>query len=233
MNSHEHGRKRHARIVRGSAALLMCIFLFNQRATPAFSQGEEAVTCFSVVTIEQGQSIQALAKEYHTTAEQILRDNSSVKDMKTGTTLTIRENTRVDNTLSRGTTVSWHWPASGRISSDYGWRGYSEFHHGLDIAVPSGTYVTASRPGKVAKAEWIGVYGRTVLIDHGNGVQTLYGHNQELLVKAGQHVETGDKIAVSGSTGKSTGPHLHFEIRLDGKTVNPNDYLPQVASARN
>lgn len=229
MSIQEHGRKRHARILRGCVALLMGMFLFNQGAVPVFSQGT-GVPTFSIVTLEQGQSLEGLAKKYNTTVTQILVDNSSIK-VKPGATLTIRENTLEKNTtLSRGTAiVSWHWPASGRISSDYGWRDYKEFHHGIDIAIPNGTDISAARSGKVVKAGWLGVYGLALLVEHGNGVQTLYGHNQKLLVKVGDRVEVGEKIAISGNTGRTTGPHLHFEIRLNGKTVNPNLYLPKIA----
>lgn len=228
MSIQVHGQKRRARLLKGCTALLMCAFLFNKGATPAFSQGEKPVTYFSVVTLEQGQTIEGLAKKYKTTSAQIIRDNPSVKVVP-GVTLTIRENT-VRDTVSRGTTVSWHWPTTGRISSDYGWRGYKEYHHGIDIAIPNGTDIKAARAGKIVKAGWIGVYGLAILVDHGNGVQTLYGHNQKLLAKVGERVEIGEAIAISGNTGKTTGPHLHFEIRLNGKTVDPNQYLPKVAS---
>jgi murein DD-endopeptidase MepM/ murein hydrolase activator NlpD len=232
MSIQEHGRKRCARVGQGCAALLMCVFMVNAWAIPAFSQAGESVSCFSVISLEQGQTIEGLARKYHTTVAQILEDNPSVKLMQ-GDTLTIRENTVTDNAgLSRGSNVSWHWPASGSISSDYGWRGYKEFHHGIDIAIPSGTDVKVARPGKVVKAGWLGVYGLALLVDHGNGVQTLYGHNQKLLTKVGERVEAGDRIAISGNTGRSTGPHLHFEIRFNGKTVDPNRYLPLIASAQ-
>jgi murein DD-endopeptidase MepM/ murein hydrolase activator NlpD len=232
MSIEEHGRKRRARIARGSAAFLMGVFLFNVWATPAFSQAGRPVITFSVVTFEQGQSLEGLAKKYNTTTSQILKDNAFIQ-VKPGVTLTIRENTVTNTGSSRGTTtVSWHWPVSGPISSDYGWRGYKEFHHGIDIAVPSGTDIQAAHQGKVVRAGWLGVYGLALLIDHGNGVQTLYGHNQKLLVKVGERVEVGEKIAISGNTGNTTGPHLHFEVRLNGKTVNPNQYLPQLELAQ-
>lgn len=229
MSIQEHGRRRRARLLQGCTALLMCAYLVNGGITPAFSQGGGSVACFSVVTLEQGQSIEGLAKKYQTTAVQILKDNPSVT-VKPGVTLTIRENTVTNTSVSRGTTVSWHWPASGKISSDYGWREYKEYHHGIDIALPSGTDIKAARAGKVVKAGWIGVYGLALVVDHGNGIQTLYGHNQKLLVKVGENVDMGETVAISGNTGRTTGPHLHFEIRLNGKTVDPNQYLPKVAS---
>lgn len=229
MSIQEHGRRRCARLMQGCTALLMCAYLFNEGITSAYSQGGKSVACFSVVTLEQGQSIEGLAKIYQTTAAQILEDNPSMS-VKPGVTLTIRENTVTNTAVSRGTIVPWRWPAFGEISSDYGWREYKEYHHGIDIAIPSGTDVKAARAGKVVKAGWIGVYGLALLVDHGNGIQTLYGHNQKLLVKAGERVDMGETIAISGNTGNSTGPHLHFEIRLNGKTVDPNQYLPEVAS---
>lgn len=230
MSIQEHGRKRRVRLVQGCTALLMSVFLLNQGATPAFSQGERAVSLFSVVTLEQGQNIEGLAKKYHTTAAHILKDNHSAT-IKPGVTLTIRENMVTDTALSRGAIVSWQRPVFGPISSDYGWRGYEEFHHGIDFAIPKGTDIKAARAGKVVKAGWLGVYGLALLVDHGNGIQTLYGHNQKLLVKVGERVEIGETIAISGNTGKTTGPHLHFEIRFKGETVDPNQYLPQVVSS--
>lgn len=227
----EHGRKRHARAVWGSAAFLMAIFVFAYGAVPVYSSGKGTLACFSVITVEPGQDLKALAKRYSTTTDQILKDNPKADKLPPGATLTIRENTRVEE-VSRGVTVSWHLPVLGPISSDYGWRGYKDFHHGIDIAVPTGTMVSAARAGKVVKAGWLGVYGLAVLVDHGNGIQTLYGHNDRLLVKVGEQVEGGERISISGNTGNTTGPHLHFEIRLNGKTMNPTEYLPQYSVAK-
>ena len=128
--------------------------------------------------------------------------------------------------IARGRDTSWSWPVVGATSSDYGWRN-GEFHHGLDVATPSGSLIRAARAGKVVKTGWLGVYGLIVLLDHGNGVQTLYAHNSRILAKVGDVVEIGEGISISGSTGKSTGPHLHFEIRRNGKTVDPEYYLPR------
>lgn len=232
MMGQEHGRKRRAQVVGGCAAFLMAFLGIVYAAVPVYSSATETVVCYSVVTVESGQDLNALAKEYETTRAQILKDNPKdnpkANQLIPGEILTIRENTRTQE-VSRGVGagVSWHWPAWGRVSSDYGWRGYKDFHHGIDIAVPTGTPISAARAGKVIKAGWMGVYGLSVLIDHGNGIQTLYGHNDRLSVKVGEQVEMGEEIALSGNTGNTTGPHLHFEIRKNGKTVNPSDYLPQ------
>ena len=120
------------------------------------------------------------------------------------------------------------WPTSGTITSPYGWRylfGAREFHTGLDIANRYGTYIKAADGGKVTYSGWMGSYGKLVIITHDNGSQTYYAHNSTLLVSVGEKVYQGQAIAKMGSTGNSTGPHLHFEIRINGRTVNPQNYL--------
>ncbi|HHV30630.1 M23 family metallopeptidase [Acetivibrio mesophilus] len=122
------------------------------------------------------------------------------------------------------------WPASGRISSNFGSRSdpfnFSEKkHEGIDIAADSGTIIKASASGKVTLSDWYGNYGKCIIIDHGYGLSTLYGHCLTLLVEEGQTVNKGDKIATVGSTGRSTGPHLHFEVRLNGVPTDPLQYL--------
>ncbi len=117
-------------------------------------------------------------------------------------------------------------PASGRLSSGFGYRVHPiskrrRLHAGIDIAAPTGTPIVAAAPGVVISAGWRGGYGNTVVLDHGGGLSTLYGHCSRLLVKAGQRVTQGQRIALMGSTGYSTGPHLHFETRINGKPVNP------------
>lgn len=124
------------------------------------------------------------------------------------------------------------WPAQGTLTSGYGWRRHPlatswRFHSGLDISNRRGVPIFATAPGKVITAGWSGGYGRTVEIDHGYGITTLYAHCNRLRVKEGDMVEQGDFIATLGSTGQVTGPHLHFELHLDGHPVNPLDYLPR------
>jgi murein DD-endopeptidase MepM/ murein hydrolase activator NlpD len=122
------------------------------------------------------------------------------------------------------------WPAKGWLTSRYGYRispftGRRQFHAGIDIASASGTDVIAPARGRVVFAGPQGPMGNTVVIDHGYGVRTHYGHNAELRVKRGQQVERGDLIAVIGNTGRSTGPHLHYTVEVNGKTRNPLDYI--------
>ena len=118
------------------------------------------------------------------------------------------------------------------VTSEFGYRrdpftGERRGHTGMDLAVPTGTSVRAALPGTVTVSTYNqGGYGYYVMIDHGNGLSTLYGHNSQLLAQVGQTVEAGDVIALSGSTGRSTGPHLHFEVRINGERTNPRSYLP-------
>lgn len=123
-----------------------------------------------------------------------------------------------------------NWPLGGPITSPFGWRvhpitGASRFHSGIDIGGDYGDTIHAAGAGVVSYAGWISGYGYAVIIDHGGGISTLYGHNQALLVSEGQSVSQGQPIAECGSTGNSTGPHCHFEVRVDGEPVNPMGYL--------
>ena len=123
-------------------------------------------------------------------------------------------------------TGKFMWPFRGTLTSRYGYRWGSEFHNALDIAGPSGSPVVAADGGTVILARYNGNLGNCVIIDHGNGYKTLYGHNSKLLVKQGQKIAKGERIALVGSTGRSTGPHLHFEVLVNNKNVNPSNYLP-------
>ncbi len=121
-------------------------------------------------------------------------------------------------------------PVNGRRSSGFGVRthpisGRRKMHNGQDIAAPSGTPIKAAGAGKVIAATYLNGYGNTVIIDHGGKISTLYGHCSRLFVRVGQSVTQGQKIAAVGSTGYSTGPHLHFEVRVNGKPVNPMSRL--------
>jgi murein DD-endopeptidase MepM/ murein hydrolase activator NlpD len=131
--------------------------------------------------------------------------------------------------IIRGTGVMVY-PSDASTSSPFGWRmhpvlGYRRFHAGLDFAASYGSTIRAADSGTVIFAGWYGGYGRAVIIDHGKGITTLYGHTSELYVADGQAVESGQAIAAVGSTGLSTGPHLHFEVRRNGTPVDPANYL--------
>jgi len=122
------------------------------------------------------------------------------------------------------------WPVSGTITSGYGWRthpiyNYRSFHTGIDIGAPSGATVKAARHGEVVYTGYNGAYGLVVIIDHGNAVATLYAHLSQTYVRTGENVSTLESVGAVGSTGWSTGPHLHFEVRVNGEHQNPMIWL--------
>ncbi len=124
------------------------------------------------------------------------------------------------------------WPAPGyyTVTSEYGYRihpiyGTSKLHKGMDIGVPSGATLVAADSGTVVHSGWMNGYGNTVVIDHGGGMSTLYAHNTSILVSNGQYVDRGQAVSKSGATGNVTGPHLHFEVRINGSTTDPRPYL--------
>jgi len=136
------------------------------------------------------------------------------------------------NKKSKYTGGVFTWPAPGyeRITSEYGYRIHpilktKKLHTGIDIGAPSGASVVAAAGGTVTHAGWLGAYGNAILIEHGGNITTLYGHLSSISVKVGDTVEKGDKIGKVGSTGLSTGPHLHFEVRVNGDPTSPWSYF--------
>jgi murein DD-endopeptidase MepM/ murein hydrolase activator NlpD len=116
------------------------------------------------------------------------------------------------------------WPVSGPVTSGFGVR-WGRMHEGIDVAVGEGTPVRAAAAGTVIYAGWMSGYGNLVAVDHGNGLSTAYAHNSSLAVSVGQSVAAGEIVSYSGNTGNSTGPHVHFEVRVDGSAVDPLGYL--------
>jgi len=122
------------------------------------------------------------------------------------------------------------WPTDGWVTSGFGWRtspftGRRHFHSGLDIAADAGTAIVAAARGRVAFAGPKGPLGQTVILDHGYGFRTLYGHASALHVRSGETVERGQRVAAVGSTGRSTGPHVHYNLMLKGRNVDPTGYI--------
>lgn len=133
-----------------------------------------------------------------------------------------------------GGTMLWPVAAKGTtITSEYGSRVYpiegtnivTDFHLGIDIAAPAGSIIVSALDGVVVYAGWLGSYGNCVMVRHGNGVTTVYGHGQKVLTERGKEVKQGEPIMEVGSTGNSTGPHCHFEVRIDGKTTDPLQFV--------
>ncbi|WP_419879469.1 peptidoglycan DD-metalloendopeptidase family protein [Brevibacillus centrosporus] len=156
---------------------------------------------------------------------QIIKENGKTVERKVIQEETVtKPNAKI---VERGTKVvsatgNMTWPANGVLTSRYGQR-WGRLHKGLDIA-GSGS-IRATESGKVVLAGWYGDYGKAVIIDHGNGVQTLYGHMKSLRVSEGEQVSKGTSIGIMGSTGDSTGIHVHFEVRKGGQVQNPMNYL--------
>ena len=177
---------------------------------------------------EQGEDGLALitAQVTYVNNEEMGRDILESTTLKEATTTyTYTGTTPRPKTASNGYYI---WPVKGSITSNFGYRyifGSYSYHLGIDIAVPTGTAVKAADGGTVIKSGWEGTYGYLVAIRHDNGTVTYYGHNSSLLVKVGEKVYQGQIIAKSGATGNVTGPHCHFEIRVNGTCVNPLNYL--------
>ena len=138
--------------------------------------------------------------------------------------------------MAPGTPASMTWPVSGQVTSGFGWRqvpgsGKEEFHEGLDISASEGTPVSAAAAGTVKAVRQSPAYGKVLEIQHEGDqrVVTVYAHCAEILVAEKQRVQAGEQVAKVGKTGNANAPHLHFEVRLDGKAVDPMIYLPPVS----
>lgn len=167
---------------------------------------------------EEEQKLQASIDEYNTQVQQIEEEIKSLV-----VTASFGED-------YKGGQMQWPIKGYNNITSNYGMRvhpitGVYKLHTGVDIGAPLGTSFTAMANGIVVKAEYNSAYGNMVIIDHGGGVQTLYAHGSEIVAKLGQEVLAGEEVLKVGSTGYSTGPHAHFEVRINGTPANPLDYV--------
>lgn len=188
--------------------------------------------------VQSGDTAWGVADAYGITVRELAEANPDLQDfdlLAPGQLLRLPAGARyqgsVASTMPRPVPgASYIWPARGRVSSLFGPRvnpvdGVRRTHAGIDIAANHGDDVVAARSGTVVTAGVVPGYGNTVILEHTDGTRTLYAHNSRLLVRAGQSVERGGKIALVGATGRSTGPHLHFEV-IAGGPVDPLPYLP-------
>ena len=201
-----------------------------QTLTQAKAQGAAAQNIFGSVggpaTAPDVQNVRATLDDLE---KRVAQRKASLEALKQ----TMRENNKLlapgaaPGTFGPAVTTPSIWPTNGVVSSPYGLRwGGSDFHPGIDIANDMGTPIVATADGTVVTAGWnAGGYGNMVDIDHGNGILTRYGHAMQVVVVPGQHVRRGQVIAYMGSTGYSTGPHCHYEVRINGSPVNPVGYL--------
>lgn len=188
---------------------------------------------FGIGAIPQGElDIDISLEEEHNTLiremhEQVGQIDYATKTQALDFTNLIKELEQKRNLLASTPSIK---PVEGWISSGFGYRkspftGRKEFHAGLDIATHSGTKLVATANGRISYAARKGYIGNLVIIDHGFGMVTKYGHLKKILVKRGQKVKRGDVIGLIGNTGRSTGPHVHYEVRINGTPVNPLKYI--------
>lgn len=181
-------------------------------------------------TIAKGDSIQSVAKKYAVSVEDILDVNDLEKETLIAGQKLFIPGAKLDRTALRNamgdTFINPLKVSSWRLTSRCGWRadpftGVKQYHPGIDMAISQGTPIYAALSGKVVACGWSNVYGNYVIIDHQNGYQSLYGHMSKKLCTINQEVATGARIGLVGSTGYSTGPHLHFTVYKNGKVVDP------------
>lgn len=193
---------------------------------------EDRIYANIIHEVQRGDALYSIAKKYGVDVQTIKDTNNlNSNNIVIGQNLVIPFQDRDINgkfSLRKGAFI---WPLQGSISSYFGWRsdpvnGSNDYHQGLDISVPIGTEIRAASSGKVVKSGWMSGFGKTIVIDHGEGIETLYAHNSSILVSTGQNVSTGQIIARAGSTGKSTGSHLHFGVLDNDEPVDPMQYLP-------
>ena len=205
--------------------------------------------------IKNGDKIETIAKRYQITLDKVRKVNPTVDlvALKAGSEVFLpgarpeavaevretegKKSTSVSPKTSgnEGSVVekasrNYRWPVMGKINSPFGWRRHPitrrrDFHTGLDIKASRGTAIRSAREGRVAYAGWMGGYGKVVVVEHSGGQSTLYAHCNAILLKQGAKVSVGQTIAQVGSTGRTTGPHLHFEVRNGNSPVNPLKYL--------
>lgn len=173
-------------------------------------------------TVRTGENLWTIASRYGVTVNEIARANQ----ISSSGTIQPGQELEIPNAAGPATASgsSLTWPVFGTISSPFGMR-HGVMHQGLDIAADRGTAIRAAAAGRVKSTGWMGNYGNTLVIDHGNGMSTLYAHCDKLLVSKGQQVTAGQQIALLGNTGRSTGPHVHFEVIVNGKRYDPLRYL--------
>ncbi|MFW5962021.1 MAG: peptidoglycan DD-metalloendopeptidase family protein [bacterium] len=210
------------------------VFIGQKLKIPRGGIGGDSLNLYTPIThiVQRGDALSLIAKKYGVDIATIeLANQLTSSQIYAGQELIIPHvRAGIDRPffLGRDPLIS---PIDAPTSSPFGWRvhpitGSKTFHQGHDFSAPLGTPIRAAAGGKVIKSGWWGGYGHCIVIDHGNNVRTLYAHSSELLVQAGEHVQAGDIIAKIGSTGISTGPHLHFEILIDEEATNPLEYLP-------
>jgi murein DD-endopeptidase MepM/ murein hydrolase activator NlpD len=204
----------------------------QERETERLANAEASVERATIAVEAELETKRSLVKKVRGQREEYLRILQSYEQENARITAFLQE--AGSSSGSSGSTASeggyFIWPVRGPITSPYGWRthpiyGTRRFHTGIDLGVGSGTPIGAGRTGTVIDTGYMGAYGLSAIIDHGGGVATLYAHMSSIRVGQGQRVSTGETVGLVGSTGYSTGPHLHFEVRVNGAHQNPMSWL--------
>lgn len=185
-----------------------------------------------VHVVKKGETLWDIARQYNVSLGQLCSQNQAVnaENLKIGMSLTLPDGARKGSSAYTAPSRSsqgnafFSWPIVGAITSPYGWR-RSGFHHGTDISAHYGDAVRAAAEGLVSFVGYRSVYGKTVTIKHADGSETLYAHLSQIAVSSGQKVKRSEVIGAIGTTGNSTGPHLHFEVRKGRKYVDPVSVL--------
>jgi len=197
----------------------------NMHIAKAEGYNQEAAAEEIIYYVKKGESLWSISREYNVKLESIIAANSITDASKIST----GQQLRIPNVPgARSNIGNFIWPVRGRITSPYGMRvisGRKDFHAGIDIGGPTGTNIVAAESGRVSYAGYMRGFGNVIVLSHEGGYSTVYGHNSVNLVKKGQYMKRGSVIGKVGRTGNATGSHLHFEIRLSGKPVNPLPYL--------
>lgn len=211
---------------------MYAIMLNNETAAYVNSreESEEIINKMKQEKEKELEGINITMQEIYTKnideTQNVMGIDSAIEVAQTELTKKVKEQQKIKSSTLDGVYFAVK-PVTGTITSRFGANESirDHTHKGMDIAAPNGTSIKAVADGTVTYSGWMSGYGNLIIISHGNGIQTYYGHCSKLYVSKGEEVEAGDVIAAVGSTGNSTGNHLHFEIRKNGTQINPQKYL--------
>lgn len=172
------------------------------------------------------KALQARIKQFQAEVDALSSQEAAVSELIRASEARARQQARqVVGDVGRVSGAGLVWPVRGTVTSEYGYR-WGRLHAGIDISAPAGTPIRAAKAGVVIHAGWMGGYGNVVIVDHGGGLSTVYAHQSRIGSSEGQSLSQGQVLGYVGTTGHSTGNHLHFETRVNGSAVNPRRYLP-------
>ena len=221
-------------MTRVALGLAICLLLGGCASSPKYDSSGDRIH-----VVRRGENLWRISQRYGTSVDAIASANGirDVGALKIGQRLTIPPRTRTRASKKSGTwtganprgrsgSTQLAWPLQRKVSSGFGRRGAAH-HDGIDIPAPKGTPIRAADSGRVVHANnKLAGYGNMIIIKHAGDLSTVYAHNRKNLVREGEFVDKGQVIAEVGDTGRTTTPHLHFEVRRDGRARNPLDYLP-------